>query len=152
MVGCRRMVGFFCWPRSDAAWGADHLARCLEDPRAPDRIVPGLAKMIRFRALAIPAGYADANDCDTLRTDPIFKMAVGRLSETGIALCSQPTMTRLENLPGAVALKRMMAAMLTLFCDNFERPPQRLVLDVDDTEDRTYGGQQLALFNAYLFR
>jgi hypothetical protein len=128
---------------------ADRLARCLEDPRAPERIVHGLAEMIRFRALAIAAGYADANDCDTLRTDPVFKMAVGRLPETGIDLCSQPTMSRLENLPGPVALKRMMAAMLTLFCDSFEQAPRRLVLDIDDTEDCTYGGQQLSLFNAH---
>jgi hypothetical protein len=128
---------------------ADRLARCLEDPRAPDRIIHGLAEMIRFRALAIAAGYPDANDCDALRTDPVFKMAVGRLPETGGDLCSQPTMTRLENLPSPLALKRMMAAMLALFCDSFERAPQRLVLDIDDTEDRTYGGQQLSLFNAH---
>ena len=38
--------------------------------------------MIRFRALLIAAGYADANDCDALRADPAFKMAVGRLPET----------------------------------------------------------------------
>ncbi len=128
---------------------AERLSRCLEDPRAPERIVHGVAEMIRFRALAIAAGYADANDCDALRADPVFKMAVGRLPETGPALCSQPTMTRLENLPGPVALKRMMAAMVELFCDSFEQPPSRLVLDIDDTEDRAYGGQQLALFNAY---
>lgn len=128
---------------------AERLAQCLEDPRAPERIVHGLAEMIRFRALAIAAGYADANDCDVLRSDPVFKMAVGRLPETGGDLCSQPTMTRLENLPSPVALKRMMAAMLTLFCDSFEQTPRRLVLDIDDTEDRTYGGQQLALFNAH---
>jgi hypothetical protein len=128
---------------------ADRLARCLEDPRSPDRMVHGLAEMIRFRALAIAAGYPDANDCDALRRDPAFKMAVGRLPESGVDLCSQPTMTRLENLPGRVALKRMMAAMITLFCDSFAQPPRRLVLDIDDTEDRTYGGQQLSLFNAH---
>src|SRR6266853_5169737 len=128
---------------------AERLARCIEDPRAPDRIVHGLAEMIRFRALAIAAGYPDANDCDVLRKDPAFKMAVGRLPETGADLCSQPTMTRLENLPGPVALKRMMAAMVELFCDSFEQVPRRIVLDIDDTEDRVHGGQQLALFNAY---
>jgi hypothetical protein len=78
-----------------------------------------------------------------------FKMAVGRLPETGADLCSQPTMTRLENLPGSVALKRMMAAMVELFCDSYEEVPRRLVLDIDDTEDRVYGGQQLSLFNAH---
>ena len=105
--------------------------------------------MIRFRALLIAAGYADANDCDALRADPAFKMAVGRLPERGADLCSQPTMCRLENLPGPIALKRMMAAMVELFCDSFDDVPRRIVLDIDDTEDRVHGGQQLALFHAH---
>ena len=95
---------------------AERLARCIEDTRAPERVRHDLAEMIRFRALLIAAGYADANDCDALRTDPAFKMAVGRLPESGADLCSQPTMCRLENLPGPTALKRMMAAMVELFC------------------------------------
>ena len=70
---------------------AERLARCLEDPRAPERVHHGLAEMIRFRALLIAAGYEDANDCDALRGDPAFKMAVGRLPESGADLCSQPT-------------------------------------------------------------
>jgi hypothetical protein len=128
---------------------AERLARCLEDPRAPERVRHGLAEMIRFRALMIAAGYADANDCDSLRGDPAFKMAVGRLPESGADLCSQPTMSRLENLPSAMALKRMMAAMVELFCDSFSEVPRRIVLDIDDTEDRVHGHQQLSLFHAY---
>ena len=128
---------------------AERLARCLEDPRAPERVQHGLAEMIRFRALLIAAGYEDANDCDALRADPAFKMAVGRLPERDADLCSQPTMCRLENLPGPIALKRMMAAMVELFCDSFAEVPRRLVLDIDDTEDRVHGGQQLALFHAH---
>ncbi len=107
---------------------ADRLAGCLEDPRAPERVHHGLAEMIRFRALMIAAGYEDANDCNALRDDPAFKMAVGRLPETGAELCSQPTMCRLENLPTTTALKRMMAAMVELFCDSFEEVPRRIVL------------------------
>ena len=128
---------------------AERLARCIEDPRASDRVQHGLAEMIRFRALLIAAGYEDANDCDALRVDPVFKMAIGRLPESGADLCSQPTMCRLENLPGPIALKRMMAAMIELFCDSFAQVPQRIVLDIDDTEDRVHGGQQLALFHAH---
>src|SRR5687767_3277037 len=102
--------------------------------------------MIRFRVLLIAAGYPDANDCDALRTDPAFKMAVGRLPESGADLCSQPTMSRLENRPTVLALKRMMAAMVELFCDSFGEVPRRIVLDIDDTEDRAHGRQQLSLF------
>jgi hypothetical protein len=105
--------------------------------------------MIRFRVLLIAAGYPDANDCDALRTDPAFKMALGRAPESGRDLCSQPTMSRLENLPTITALKRMMAAMVELFCDSFEQVPHRIVLDIDDTEDRVHGRQELALFHAH---
>jgi hypothetical protein len=128
---------------------AERLARCIEDTRAPERVRHDLAEMIRFRALLIAAGYADANDCDALRTDPAFKMAVGRLPESGADLCSQPTMCRLENLPGPTALKRMMAAMVELFCDSFAQVPRRIVLDIDDTEDHVHGRQQLSLFHAH---
>ena len=127
----------------------ERLARCIEDPRDPGRIQHTLAEMIRFRALLIAAGYPDANDCDALRSDPAFKMAVGRLPESGGDLCSQPTISRLENLPGPVALKRMMAAMVELFCDSFATVPRRIVLDLDDTEDRVHGAQQLSLFHAH---
>jgi DDE family transposase len=128
---------------------AERLARCLEDPRAPERVQHGLAEMIRCRALLIAAGYEDANDCDALRADPAFKMAIGRLPESDADLCSQPTMCRLENLPRPIALKRMMAAMVELFCDRFDDVPRRIVLEIDDTEDRVHGGQQLALFHAH---
>ena len=128
---------------------ADRLARCIEDPRAPERVRHSLAEMIRFRILMIAAGYEDANDCDALRDDPAFKMAVGRLPESGAELCSQPSMSRLENLPARTALMRMMDAMVELFCHSFEAVPRRILLDIDDTLDRVHGGQQLSLFNAH---
>ena len=98
---------------------AERLARCLTDPRSPGRVHYTLAEMIRFRVLLIAASYQDANDCDALRGDPVFKMAVGRPPESGPDLCSQPTMCQLENLPTITALERMMAAMVELFCDSF---------------------------------
>jgi hypothetical protein len=56
-------------------------------------------------------------------------MAVGRLPESGADLCSQPTISRLENLPGRVALICMMAGMIDLFCDSFAGVPRRIVLE-----------------------
>jgi hypothetical protein len=128
---------------------AERLAKCIEDPRDPAAIQHSVAEMIRFRALLIACGYPDANDCNEVRRDPAFKMAVDRLPESGRDLCSQSTMTRLENLPSPAALKRMMAAMIELFCDSFAEVPKGIVLDIDDTEDEVHGGQQLALFNAH---
>jgi hypothetical protein len=128
---------------------AERLACCIADPRAPERVRHSFAEMIRFRALLIAAGYEDANDCDALRDDPALKMAVGRLPETGAELCSQPTMSRLENLPTKTTLIRMMDAMVELFCDSFAEVPRRILLDIDDTLDRVHGGQQLSLFHAH---
>src|SRR5438270_9563402 len=55
---------------------AERLAKCLEDPRDPAAIQHSVAEMIRFRALLIACGYPDANDCNEVRRDPAFKMAV----------------------------------------------------------------------------
>ena len=76
---------------------AERLAACIEDPRDPQRVRHGLVEMIRYRALLIAAGYPDGNDCDAFKSDPAFKMAVGRRPESGDDLCSQPTISRLEN-------------------------------------------------------
>ncbi len=46
---------------------AERLAGCLADRRDPSRIGHTLAEMLRFRMLAIAAGYEDGNDCDALR-------------------------------------------------------------------------------------
>ena len=84
---------------SRASRARQRLARCLRDRRDPDRIDHELVEMLRLRMFLIAAGYEDADDCDALRSDPVFKLAVGRLPETGAALCSQPTMSRLETPP-----------------------------------------------------
>jgi hypothetical protein len=127
---------------------ADRLANCLVDPRAPERVVHRLAEIIRFRMLMIGAGYEDGNDADALRRDPMFKLALDRLP-AGEELCSQSTISRLENLPDRRALLRLGRALVEQYCGSFRAVPKRIVLDIDDTFDRVHGGQQLRLFNAY---
>jgi hypothetical protein len=127
---------------------AERMAACLKDPRAPEQITHTLADIIRFRLLMIAAGYEDGNDADTLRSDPMFKMALD-LAPSDRELCSQPTISRLENLPDARALLRMGRAMVDFYCESFHKVPDRIVLDIDDTFDAVHGGQQLRLFNAH---
>ncbi len=127
---------------------ADRLAACMIDPRAPDQITHSLADIIRFRLLMIGAGYEDGNDASGLRGDPMFKMALD-LSPSARELCSQSTISRLENLPDARALLRMGRAMVDLYCASFAEVPKRITLDIDDTFDAVHGGQQLRLFNAH---
>ena len=127
---------------------ADRMAACIEDPRAPDQITHTLAQIIRFRLLMIAAGYEDGNDASSLRSDPMFKMALD-LTPSDRELCSQSTISRLENLPDARALLRMGGAMVDLYCESFRQVPRRITLDIDDTFDAVHGGQQLRLFNAH---
>ena len=127
---------------------ADRLAACINDPRAPDQITHPLADIIRFRLLMIGAGYEDGNDASSLRSDPMFKMALD-LSPSDRELCSQSTISRLENLPDVRALLRMGRAMVDLYCKSFHKVPKRITLDIDDTFDTVHGGQQLRLFNAH---
>ena len=101
---------------------ADRLAACIVDPRAPDQITHSLADIIRFRLLMIAAGYEDGNDANSLRCDPMFKMALD-LTPSDRELCSQSTISRLENLPDARALLRMGRAMVDLYCESFARFP-----------------------------
>jgi hypothetical protein len=127
---------------------ADRLAACMVDRRAPELITHTLAEIIRFRLLMIGAGYEDGNDASSLRSDPIFKMALDLLPSDR-ELCSQSTISRLENLPDARALLRMGRAMVDLYCESFQQVPKRITLDIDDTFDAVHGGQQLRLFNAH---
>jgi hypothetical protein len=129
---------------------ADRIAACINDPRAPDHITHSLVDIIRFRLMMIAAGYEDGNDASSLRIDPVFKMALD-LTPSDRALCSQPTISRLENLPDTRALLRMGRAMVDLYCESFRTVPRRIVLDIDDTFDAVHGGQQLRLFNAQAF-
>jgi hypothetical protein len=78
---------------------AERLTRCIPDRRDRSRIAHTIADMIRARAFAIRCGYEDADDLDVLRYDPAFKLACGRLPDSGRDLCSQPTLSRLENAP-----------------------------------------------------
>jgi hypothetical protein len=127
---------------------ADRLAACLIDPRNGAQITHSFADIVRFRLLMIAAGYEDGIDANALRSDPVFKMALDA-TPSQRDLCSQSTISRLENLPDARALLRMGRAMVDLYCASFAAAPERITLDLDDTFDAVHGGQQLALFNAH---
>ena len=88
------------------------LASCLDDPRDPSKVRHSLEDIIRFRMMMIAAGYEDGNDAASLRHDPSFKMALERNPQTGAALCSQPTISRMENSPTQRDLIRMARATL----------------------------------------
>jgi len=128
---------------------ADRLARLIADPRNPLFVSHSIADILRARMLAIACGYEDADDLDHLRTDPGFKLACGRLPDSGRDLCSQPTVSRWENAPTLREVVRLSYALVDAYCDSYARPPTAVTLDIDDTVDVVHGHQQLSLFNAH---
>jgi hypothetical protein len=98
--------------RVDSELGAcESLAACLTDWRRGGSVRHPLEGLVRQRVLQIACGYEDQNDADFLRSDPLFKPACGRPPRTGGDLASQPTLSRLENAPGARACYRMAEAL-----------------------------------------
>ena len=111
------------------------LAAVLRDPRDPRRVDFTLHDLLKQRVLQIAAGYEDANDANTLRHDPIFKLLLDRLPESGAPLASQPTISRFENRVSRTELYRMALVLVERFLASYVRPPKLIVLDFDDTED-----------------
>ena len=128
---------------------AEKLACVFPEWRDRTRIVHSLADMIRARIFAIACCYEDGNDLDHLRADPAFKLACGRLPDADRNLCSQPTLSRLENAPSLREAIRLSYALVDLWMDSYKRAPAAVTLDIDETVDVVHGRQQLSLFNAY---
>ena len=127
----------------------NRLVGAMSDRRHQSYIDHTYTDLIRQRVFQIACGYEDANDSDDLRSDPGLKIACERLPLTGDDLASQPTMSRLENSVTRSDLYRMGKALLETFIESYDKPPRKLILDIDDTDDATHGAQQLTLFHAY---
>lgn len=127
---------------------ARKIARLIPDYRNQMFVVHSYEDMVCQRVGQIMCGYEDANDCDRLRHDSALKMSVGR-KPSDVDLCSQPTMTRLENHIDKRTLIEIGKLFVKEYVASFSKPPQKVILDVDDTNADTYGAQQLSLFNDY---
>jgi Transposase DDE domain group 1 len=125
------------------------LAAVLSDPRDESRVHFTRHALLKQRVLQIAAGYEDANDSTTLRPDPIFKLLLDRLPETGAPLASQPTISRFENRVSRTELYRLALVLVEQFIASYRRAPKVIVLDVDDTEDPVHGNQEQARYDGY---
>jgi hypothetical protein len=128
----------------------DAHAACIPDwRRGPVR--HRLATLVRQRVFQIACGYADQDDADHLRTDPVLKLACGRAPESGPPLASQPTFSRLENAVDRHAAERLAAALVAVYGRERGRggAPRRLVLDLDGTDDPTHGAQEGSAYHGY---
>jgi hypothetical protein len=123
-------------------------AEALTDRRCVGHIGHTFLEMARARIYGILADYADQNDHDVLRSDPIFKLICGR-AITDDDLASQPTLSRFENAIGRKCFFRLQEMLLDQFIASFDKPPKCLTLDIDTFDDPTHGQQQLTFFHGF---
>jgi hypothetical protein len=127
----------------------ERISSCITDVRDSRYIDHTLKEMITQRVFQIAAGYEDCNDCNDLRSDMVMKTCANRLPQTGDDLASQPTMSRLENTVNTRDLYNIGRQLLDFFVASYSTQPGVIIIDCDDTNNNTYGQQELALFNNY---
>lgn len=144
--------GGWSWvAEADVALGlSEALAASLPDPRRR-RGRHSRLDLVRQRIYQITAGYADQNDADALRSDPLLKLVCGRVPDGDADLASQPTFSRFENSFAVRDCYRLAEALGEIYLRERERlgRPTHIVLDVDGTDDPTHGGQEGSAYHGY---
>ena len=131
----------------------ERLAAAMVDRRDPARVQHTVRDLLMQRIALICAGYEDANDATTLRHDPAFQLALGRVPGEA-ALASQPTVSRFEQRSHRELLS-LSNVLLDLWVERLKRKAKktkkrlRIILDFDSTDFITHGDQQLNFFHGH---
>lgn len=145
-------------------------AACFTDHRDRERIEHSVEELVAQRVFALCLGYEDLNDHDQLRHDPLLAVMVGKVDplgeqrlreeDKGKALAGKSTLNRLELTPAranhhsrykkiTVDRQAVQELFVHLFLESHESPPQRIVLDLDATDDLLHGHQAGRFFHGY---
>jgi hypothetical protein len=121
------------------------LVKVLNDARQAGKLRHDLLSLLRQRIYGLALGYEDLSDHNTLRNDLALQTAV----EKDDALASAPTLCRLENRSDRKAAADIHQVLVEQFIGSFKKPPKRLILDFDATDDPVYGKQTGRFFHGY---
>ena len=100
--------------------------------------------MVRQRVYGL-ALYEDLNDHDGLRQDLALQTAV----EKDQVLASASALCRFEQRTGRNEALRLHEVRVEPFMASYKRPPRRLILDFDATDDPVHGQQEGRFFHGY---
>jgi hypothetical protein len=148
------------------------VARCFRDARNPAFVEHRLETLLAQRIHGLALGYEDLNDHDELRFDP----ALGLVSDTLRPQQEEPAQGKaagkpvVASLAGKSTLNRLEHGLmneasryckigvddaaleqvfLDLYIEAHERPPKRVILDLDATDDPLHGNQEGRFFHGY---
>ena len=114
----------------------------LPDLRNPNLVTYSREAQLKQRVFMMMLGYEDANDVTHLQHDPLFKDVLQG------DLASQPTISRFENSLDKHSIFKFSNAWIDHYVSTLQGR-ERIVIDVDATDDPTHGNQQLSMFNGY---
>jgi|SRR5579884_203038 len=146
------------------------VSRRLPDPRAQKFVTHSCEALLTQQVYQILAGYADCNDAQQLRHDPLFQTLADVSPDADRPLASGSTLARFqqaytrrqaERPPEQREVLREVDAALSqrlkvlndylpeLFVRTRRRAPSFIILDVDASDDPTHGQQVLTGFHGY---
>jgi hypothetical protein len=138
----------------------DRFAACFIDRRKAELVEHAVATLVGQRVLGIALGYEDINDHDELRHDPVMAVLAGKL-EAGRKDCApvagKSTLNRLELSTRMPTRYHKIAhdgaaiegLFVTLFLEAYKTAPEKIILDLDATDDPLHGHQEGRFFHGY---
>ncbi len=148
----------------------ERFAACFEDAREPGQVEHSVEALLRQRLYGLALGYEDLNDHEELRTDALLAAVVGKRDPTGETrvrerdrgkpLAGKSTLNRLEwgvldearedrYKRIAVSPEAVDRFFVEVFLDGHDEPPEKIVLDIDATDDPLHGAQEGRFFHGY---
>jgi hypothetical protein len=145
-------------------------AACFTDHRDPQLIEHPLEDLIAQRVLGLALGYEDLLDDDLLRADPLLATVIGksdpegksrrRPADRGNPLAGKSTLNRLELREDdtekdgpykkiSVDAEKVDEFFVNVFLQAHSSPPQRIILDLDATDDILHRKQEGRFFHGY---
>jgi len=121
----------------------------IVDVRQSSKVRHTVGSLLRQRVVAIACGYEDANDFDTLSSDPAIKLACGRAPKSDGDLGSQPTISRFENRVSKKDVAAMGYAIARRVVAELPAKTRQVIVDIDAYEDPCHGQQEFEFFNGY---
>jgi hypothetical protein len=146
------------------------LAGRLPDPRDQRFITHSRAAILTQQVYQILADYADCNDAQQFRRDPLFQTLADVAPADDRPLASGSTLARfqqaftrrqadlpleerpvLQEIDAAQSqrLKILNAYLPELFIRTRRRPPASVIIDLDPSDDPTHGQQVLSFYHGY---
>jgi hypothetical protein len=124
---------------------SEAIASALTDPRRQASCDHDVHALVRQRLYAIALGYEDLNDHEGLRHDVAIQTAI----ERDCLLASASTLCRFESCADGDTAWRLHKVLVEQFIGSFKRPPKKLILDFDATDDPVHGEQEGRFFHGF---